>query len=298
MAVDFNDFTTKASFSPTDKLVGYDQNASGGEKTWTYNTLLTSVSADMTPQLNVITGAPKYNSFSTVSQGSVDSNDFIVGYDNLTPNVGGERKWNIATLANAISGLIETELTNKINTNMQNIGNYPYLEYAWVTAPNAVAQVITNSNTPTALTINSEVSDSNGNGDIGIVGGVVGSNTGLTLNANEFGLKAGTYHFRAGTTAYETGGTDYVLGVLGLYNITDGTYVSRSGDYSGIQIRSTFHLQGQFTIAQNKKFSLMFVAKGTNGSVSITNSTPAFLTFDNSSPVEDQRTTIKLWKVG
>jgi hypothetical protein len=47
MAKDFTDFTSKTSFNPTDKLVGYDSVTSGGEKKWDYSTLRNSVSSQM-----------------------------------------------------------------------------------------------------------------------------------------------------------------------------------------------------------------------------------------------------------
>jgi len=40
--------------------------------------------------------------------------DFIVGYDTATLN--GERRWTVSTIANAVSGVMNSELNNKYVT--------------------------------------------------------------------------------------------------------------------------------------------------------------------------------------
>jgi len=45
------------------------------------------------------------------------SDDFIVGYD--TAVLGGERRWSVSTMANAISGVMNTQLDNLINSKTQ-----------------------------------------------------------------------------------------------------------------------------------------------------------------------------------
>jgi hypothetical protein len=40
--------------------------------------------------------------------------DFIVGYDTATLN--GERRWTVSTIANAVSGIMDAQLTNDINS--------------------------------------------------------------------------------------------------------------------------------------------------------------------------------------
>jgi hypothetical protein len=49
MAVDFSQFTVKTSALTTDYLVGYDQNASGGEKKFTLSTIANAVSGIIAP---------------------------------------------------------------------------------------------------------------------------------------------------------------------------------------------------------------------------------------------------------
>jgi hypothetical protein len=48
MAINFDSFSDKSSFSLTDKIVGFDSASPNGEKKWTYSTLLKSVSGDIT----------------------------------------------------------------------------------------------------------------------------------------------------------------------------------------------------------------------------------------------------------
>jgi hypothetical protein len=52
MAVDFTDFTTSGNFSSDNYLVGYDVDASGGEKKWKYSTLLSSVTSNFSPTID------------------------------------------------------------------------------------------------------------------------------------------------------------------------------------------------------------------------------------------------------
>jgi len=62
--------------------------------------------------------AINFNSFTTGTVGGanpIQSDDFVVGFDTAVPS--GERKWPITTLANAISGVMNDELINKINQN-------------------------------------------------------------------------------------------------------------------------------------------------------------------------------------
>ena len=62
--------------------------------------------------------AINFNSFTTGTVGGanpIQSDDYVVGFDQAVPS--GERKWPITTLANAISGVMNDELINKINQN-------------------------------------------------------------------------------------------------------------------------------------------------------------------------------------
>lgn len=63
--------------------------------------------------------AINFNSFTTGTVGGVNpiqSDDFVVGFDTAVPS--GERKWQVTTLANAISGVMSAAIVEKINQNL------------------------------------------------------------------------------------------------------------------------------------------------------------------------------------
>ena len=171
-------------------------------------------------------------------------------------------------------------LINTLSTNMQNIGNYPYLEYAWVTAPNTAGQSIP-ANTITTLTIDTEVADT---GNFGSVNG-----------SNQITLAAGTYQYEANTHGSALGITGGA-GTLALYNISDSLYVSRGSSQSGASDNCDNPiLKGQFTITAQKTFDLRYYnANLTTYIKNTTNNSTSTITTANA----EQRTTIKLWKVG
>jgi hypothetical protein len=49
MAINFNNFSEKTSFNPTDKLVGFDNINPGGEKKWSYSNLVDALEDDLGP---------------------------------------------------------------------------------------------------------------------------------------------------------------------------------------------------------------------------------------------------------
>ena len=166
-------------------------------------------------------------------------------------------------------------------------GAKPYLEYGWVTAPNTAGQSFT-ANTITTLTIDTEVADTGNFGSIA---------------SNQITLAAGTYYFKAFVNSHTT--TSYVGGVASLYNITNSTYVSRSGalSNSGNGSVTCFSFDGQFVVsAATNTFSLLMV---TNGAVFVDNCvySTTFSTITASGVAAaaltgaDQRTTLKLWKL-
>lgn len=154
-------------------------------------------------------------------------------------------------------------------------GVKPYLEYAWVTAPNAAKQVIS-GNTIQALTIDTEVADTGNNGSI---------------SGNQITLNSGTYYFEAETVGYETGTANATQVIMSLYNVTSGAYITRQlvnkGNFSYL-IDAT--INGQFTISVNSTFELRILNYFGITIGTLNNST---LTTAGA----DQRTTIKLWKL-
>ena len=154
----------------------------------------------------------------------------------------------------------------------------PYLEYGWVCAPNGPAQAIT-ANVITTLSADTRISDVYGFGSINP------SNGQLTLSA-------GTYYFDITapiTTQGSAGNT-----ILGLYNVTTSSFVSRISynqfNYF-VPLRET--LKGQFTIVTQSTFDVRTLCNAAAVNQSVSNSGAQ----TNSTPGVDQRTTIKLWKL-
>lgn len=163
-----------------------------------------------------------------------------------------------------------------------------YIEFAWVTSPNATGQSIA-SNTITTLTLNTKVADT---------GGLVSAPT-----SNRFTLPAGTYYFEAHTRYISTSVTPG--SIFSLFNVTDSSYIGRSGNVSGpgfgVLFTSTSAvdfrnadcvstLGGQFTLSGTKDLSLNLLCVNNS---TVTNGGA----FTNSTANADQRTTIKLWKL-
>lgn len=183
-----------------------------------------------------------------------------------------------------LSGYASNLLTliNQLSTNMQNIGNYPYLEYAWVTAPNTNGQVIS-PNFIGTLTLDTEVADT---GNFG------------SISSNQITLAAGTYRFEA-YVPYNMGGSADQNIIFGLFNSSDNKYITRAGvsytDGAGTESGAS-NISGQFTINSSKVLYLTAIISGTDNLVIRT--APRQTSFTNSTANADQRTTIKLWKVG
>jgi hypothetical protein len=162
---------------------------------------------------------------------------------------------------------------------MQNIGNYPYLEYAWVTSPDAAGQPIA-ANMITTLTLNTEVVDT---GNFG------------TLASNQITLSAGTYRFSGFVPARWTGGINCAA-ILDLYDVTNGKKVTSGPayrDYSGSSL--VLELDGQHTITAPTTFVLRIVS---TASTTVVDNGSQSTVFSLVSAGVDQRTTLKLWKVG
>ena len=165
-----------------------------------------------------------------------------------------------------------------IDSLMKIINNVPYLEYAWVTAPNTPAQSI-NANTLTVLTLTTEIADT---GNFG------------SIDSNQITLAAGTYQYDAEAFYSAYSGTQNE-GMLGLWNNDTSQFISRVG-HSYLGSGGTYNLKGQFTISAQTVLTLrlfsnisQYIKPGVYYNTVQSSST-------NSS--YSQRTTIKLWKVG
>jgi hypothetical protein len=161
-------------------------------------------------------------------------------------------------------------------------GVKPYLEYAWVCAPNNTGQVIPN-NTLTTLTIDTEVADTGNNGSI---------------SGNHITLNAGTYYFIA-EAFYGCGNADTgrIAAIFSLYNSSDNQYITRSDfgySYAGLVHRNK--MEGQFTINSTKTIRLQLIANTYQSTVTVSPNT-SLVSLSDTGTTNDQRTTIKLWKL-
>lgn len=171
-------------------------------------------------------------------------------------------------------------LTNMLLSNyLLSGGVKPYLEYAWVTAPNAAGQTITN-NTITTLTIDTEVADTGNNGSI---------------SGNQITLAAGTYYYEANIRGANNNADNTSL-IFSLYNSTDNLYVTKTNELVGTIAYPAAIFKGQISIPSTKVFELRIMAATQTGSF-IVRSGWWSGTFSNSTAGADQRTTIKLWKL-
>jgi hypothetical protein len=65
--------------------------------------------------------AINFDSFQEGTTSTIQSNDYVVGFDTAVP--GGERKWTVSTLANAVSGEMDPQLNNLLNNNFSSFNS-------------------------------------------------------------------------------------------------------------------------------------------------------------------------------
>jgi hypothetical protein len=154
-------------------------------------------------------------------------------------------------------------------------GAKPYLEYAWVCAPNTAKQTI-NAETWTTLTLNTEVADTGGHGSIA---------------SNQITLAAGTYYFEAQAN-HDSYGCKSVY--FTLYNVSDSAKISACelNSSTGTYSSAVNTISGQFTIASSKTLDLRVLADG-GTYIGL----PYDATWASSTAGDSQRTTIRLWKI-
>lgn len=181
--------------------------------------------------------------------------------------------WNASTRTLSANANYLLTLINTLSTNMQNIGNYPYLEYAWVTAPNTAGQSIP-ANTITTLTINTEVADT---GNFG------------SIDSNQITLSAGTYRYEVDFSATSSVVNTFASAMLTSPSL--GFISRRNAQTGGADIKFQFNGQFTFNTASTLVAQVLFNGTGNmiNSGASVSSNTTANA---------DQRNTIKLWKVG
>lgn len=159
-----------------------------------------------------------------------------------------------------------------------------YIEYGWVTAPNAAGQSIA-ANTITTLTIDTAVSAT-------AIAGTYSS-----IASNQITLSAGTYYFEASVSTRQNSYATVGSGLLSLYNISDSSYITRGriwDNYAGYPYSSYGTIKGQFAITSQKIFALRIL---TTLACTVDNGASDAALSTLSTAGADQRTTIKLWKL-
>lgn len=161
----------------------------------------------------------------------------------------------------------------------------PYLEVGWVCAPNTAGQSITSNAAPATCTLDTVVQNT--------------ESLGVTIATNQIqNLPAGTYYFEA-HVPWKSQGAANTVGVLALYNVSDTAYVSRGGsrwNALGNGGGECF-VKGQFKIASAKTFDLRVWLAAASGTLTLENSAHS-VTVSLATASADQRTTIRIWKVG
>ena len=307
MAINFNSFTTGTvgganPIQSDDFVVGFDTAVPSGERKWPITTLANAISGVMNDELihkiNQNSGDGTVTSVTGTAPISVANGTSTPAISIAAATTSAVGVAELATLAEVQTGvgtntIVTPETLNTLlqtlSTNiMNNLGNYPYLEYAWVTAPNAAGQSIS-ANTITTLTLNTEVAD------LGNFGSVSG---------NQITLAAGTYRYSTNTTACTNAQIidDNLFGfIMSLYNETAGAYICRTSDSydrtntgsSTNSVKVSVEMEGQFVLGVTSLLTLRGISSFNAIIQSSVN--PAF---SNSTANADQRTTIKLWKVG
>jgi hypothetical protein len=197
-------------------------------------------------------------------------------YGNISANLSSAGGISLSTTNNitTVNGTTLLNLIYTLSSQMMKIGNYPYLEYAWVGAPSAAGQTIT-ANTVTTCIINTEIADSGNYGSI---------------SSNQVTLSAGTYTYEVhiAPTQDLAGGAGIIYS---LYNVDTAAYISRTSAHGG----PSGPLVGQFTIGSTTRFEIRVV---TADNCVLTSNGDTYNFSNTLASGVDQRTTIKLWKVG
>jgi hypothetical protein len=167
----------------------------------------------------------------------------------------------------------------------------PYLEYAWVCAPNLSGQGIA-ANTITTLYLSEKVG---GDGTFGSLS--AGSiPTGTASATSQVTLAAGTYYYDALVASRQSAGVSGGV-TLGLYNITAVKYISIAPTaitYVGTPYQQVSYLKGQFTVSVSSIFDLRILS---TLAVTIDNGGTGAALSTLATAGADQRTTLKLWKL-
>lgn len=155
-----------------------------------------------------------------------------------------------------------------------------YIEFGWVTAPNASPQSIS-ANTLTTLTLNTEVADT---------GNLVSA-----PSSNQVTIPAGTYYFKLFVPFYAADAYNSVATsrIISLFNVTANSYISRRDNAASFLNHITSfppEFDGQFVLSSQSSLRAQILS---GQPANIGNS--SYMT--GSGSTDAQRTTLQLWKL-
>ena len=182
-----------------------------------------------------------------------------------------------------------------------------YLEYAYTCAPSDAGQLITTSTSDVNITLflNSEIADT---GDYGVLSaGTLPAGGSSATSA--ITLAAGKYNFEAHAPVYLQATAFPIF--LGLYNNTTSKWITRGKKFYTDPFNTvgstgpgsgTLEIDGSFTVAADttNAVSLRMYTNTGGKALYISNAgwNGSLAAFTSTTPADqDQRTTIKLWKV-
>ena len=161
---------------------------------------------------------------------------------------------------------------------------FPYLEVAWLCAPNAAGQSIS-ANSPTTLTLTD------------IIRALGGIWSGISVTSNQLtGVPAGRYSYEALVRFCDDAASGNSSYILSLFNVTDSSIISNGGDGVWDYYGGLCTLRGQFELANPKTLDLRILAG--RSTVVHNKYGSASTAFTLSTAGLDQRTTLKLQKIG
>jgi hypothetical protein len=179
-----------------------------------------------------------------------------------------------------------------MNLSLYTGGVKPYLEYGWVCAPNTAGQSIA-ANTITTLYLSNEIADTGNFGSLS-----AGTfPTGTASATSQITLAAGTYYFKSWIPITSSSESARINAITSVYNVTSTSYVSRKEvSTSYVDNLKIAENDGQFTLAVQSSLELRLIAAIHVGVIIVGNTTQ-YANFTGTTVGDDQRTTIKLWKL-
>lgn len=161
---------------------------------------------------------------------------------------------------------------------------FPYLEVAWVCAPNAAGQSIS-ANTETTLTLTD------------IVRAIGSVWSGVVVSSNQIqNVPAGVYAYELKVPIRDTNNSNGAI-LIGVHNVSSSTRISRAGAAKYTMAGYVPEANGEFSLSSPSTLDARILVGTTSGAWAIDNGSGTAV-FSDSTAGADQRTTLKLRKIG